>query len=146
MVIQIPGHYPNPLVDNEAQLQLLVAELFREQGWKVRDQPREENLAPDLIASRQGRKLIVEVKRASEGRRDRVIPLLSQAVLEAAYYSHSFTGHPMPVAIVGANHIPELLAEEAKHFVRERAPNVAVSLLDRMGDAQNHCIRRDRPR
>jgi Holliday junction resolvase len=133
MVTQMPRHYPNPLVDNEAHLQLLVAELFREQGWKVRDQTREENLAPDLIASRQGRKLIVEVKRASEGRRDRVIPLLSQAVLEAAYYSRSFPGHPMPVAIVGANHIPELLAEEAKQFVRERAPNVAVGLVDLEG-------------
>jgi hypothetical protein len=129
----MPGHHPNPPVDNEAQLQLVVAELFREEGWKVLDQPREENLTPDLIASRKGKKLIVEIKRVSEGRRDRVIPLLSQAALEADYYSRSFPGHPMPVAIVGANHIPELLAEEAKQFVRERAPNVAVGLVDLEG-------------
>ena len=129
----MPGHYPNPPIDNEAQLQLVVAELFREKGWKVLNQPHEENFAPDLIASRQGKKMIVEVKRASEGRRDRVIPLLSQAALEAAHYSRSLVDHPLPVAVVGANHIPESLAEEAKQFVRERAPDVAVGLVDLEG-------------
>ena len=112
---------------------MVVAELFREKGWKVLNQPQEENVAPDLIASRQGKKMIVEVKRASEGRRDRVIPLLSQAALEAAYYSRSLVDHPLPVAVVGANHIPESLAEEAKQFVRERAPDVAVGLVDLEG-------------
>jgi hypothetical protein len=129
----MPSHYPNPSVGNEAQLGLLVAGLFRENGWKVLNQPREENVAPDLIASRPGRKLIIEIKRASEGRRDRVIPLLSQAALEAAYYSRNLAGNPIPVAIVGANHIPDSLAEEAKRFVRERAPDVAVGLLDLEG-------------
>ena len=129
----MPGHYPNPTIDNEAQLRLVVAELFREKGWKVLAQPHGESLAPDLVASRQGKKMIVEVKRASEARRDRVIPLLSQAALEAAYYSRSLAGHPMPVAVVGANHIPELLAEEAIQFVRERAPDVAVGLVDLEG-------------
>ena len=84
-----------------------VADLFRENGWKVLHQPREQNSAPDLIASRPGKKLIIEIKRASEGRRDRVIALLSQAALEAAYYSRNFAGNPIPVAIVGANHISE---------------------------------------
>jgi len=125
-----PGHYPNSPVDNEAQLGLLVADVFRENGWKVLHQPREQNSAPDLIASRPGKKLIIEIKRASEGRRDRVIALLSQAALEAAYYSRNFAGNPIPVAIVGANHISDSVSEEAKEFVRKRAPEVAVGLLD----------------
>jgi hypothetical protein len=125
-----PDHYPNSPVDNEAQLGLLVADLFRENGWKVLHQPREQNSAPDLIASRSGKKLIIEIKRASEGRRDRVIALLSQAALEAAYYSRNFAGNPVPVAIVGANHISDSVSEEAKEFVRKRAPDVAVGLLD----------------
>jgi len=129
----MPGHYPHPSGDNEAQLGLLVAGLLRENGWKVLHQPREENLAPDLIASRAGKKLIIEIKRASEGRRDRVIPLLSQAALEAAYYSRNLAGNPIPVAIVGANHIPDSVSEEAKEFVRKRAPEVAVGLLDLEG-------------
>src|ERR1700682_3884483 len=107
----MPGHYPISTVGNEAQLGLLVADLFREKGWDVLQQPREENFAPDLLASRPGTKLIIEIKRASEGRRDRVIPLLSQAALEAAYYSRNLAGNPIPVAIVGANHIPESVAK-----------------------------------
>jgi Holliday junction resolvase hjc len=129
----MPGHYPNSPVDNEAQLGLLVANLFRENGWKVLRQPREENLTPDLIASRPGKKLIIEIKRASEGRRDRVIPLLSQAALEAAYYSRNLSGNPIPVAIVVANHISDSVSEEAKEFVRKRAPAVAVGILDLEG-------------
>jgi hypothetical protein len=39
-------------------------------------------------------------------------------------------GHPLPVAIVGANRIPSAVAEEATEFVRKRAPEVAVGLLD----------------
>jgi len=127
------GHYPNPSSQNEAQLGLVVANLFREGGWKVLDQPREAGAAPDLIASGHGKKLVVEIKRASEGRKDRVIPLLSQAALEASYYSQNVAGRPIPVAIVGANHMPESLAEEAKRFLQERAPDVAVGLVDLEG-------------
>jgi hypothetical protein len=129
----MPSHYPNPSPDNEAQLGLVVANLFREDGWKVLDQPRHQGAAPDLIASRPGKKLVVEIKRASEGRKDRVIPLLSQAALEASYYSQNLPGHPLPVAIVGANHMPDLVAAEAKRFLRERMPEVAVGLLDLEG-------------
>jgi len=86
-----------------------------------------------LIASRPGKKLVVEIKRASEGRKDRVIPLLSQAALEASYYSRSLSDHPLPVAIVGANHMPESVAEEAKRFLQERVPEVAVGLMDMEG-------------
>src|SRR5260370_12810899 len=124
------GHYPNPWPDHEAQLGLVVANLFREEGWKVLKQARERGAAPDLIASRPGKKLVVEIKRASEGRKDRVIPLLSQAALEASYYSRSLSDHPLPVAIVGANHMPESVADEAKRFLQERLPELAVGLMD----------------
>jgi hypothetical protein len=129
----MPGHFPDPSDNNEAQMGLLVAGLFREKGWKILDQPREDDKGPDLIAERSGERLIIEIKRASEGRRDRVIPLLSQAALEAAYYSRNLAGNPIPVAIVAANHIPESVAEQAKDFVRERAPDVAVGLVDLEG-------------
>ncbi len=129
----MPSHYPNPSVDNEAQLGRIVASLFREEGWKVVEEPRERNAAPDFLLSRHGKKFVVELKRASEGRKDRVIPLLSQAALEAAHYSRVMLGHPVPLAIVGANRIPDSVAEEAKQFVRERASEVAVGVLDLEG-------------
>lgn len=129
----MPGHPQNLPPDNEGRIRLLVEELLRGNGWKVLKEPREENARPDLIAVRRGEKLLFEIKRSSEGRRDRVIPLLSQAALEAAHYSRNLAGHPVPVAIVGSNHIPNSVAEEAKQFVRERAPDVAVGLVDLEG-------------
>jgi hypothetical protein len=131
----MPGHYPNPSVDSEAQLGRIVASLFREEGWKVLEErrPDNSNLEPDFLVSRHGKKLVIELKRASEGRKDRIIPLLSQAALEAGHYSRSLPGHPIPVALVGANRIPDSVAEEAKQFVRERAPEVAIGLLDMEG-------------
>lgn len=129
----MPGRYPNPSSANEAQLGRVVANLFREGGWKVLEKPREKNVAPDFLVSGRGKKFVIELKRASEGRKDRVIPLLSQAALEAAHYSRLMQGHPVPVAIVAANRIPESVAEEAKQFVRERVPEVAVGLLDLEG-------------
>ncbi|HKV64552.1 MAG TPA: hypothetical protein VJO16_21785 [Candidatus Acidoferrum sp.] len=129
----MPGHHPNPSLDNEAQFGRIVANLFREDGWKVLEEPREKNVAPDFLVSGHGKKLVVELKRASEGRKDRVIPLLSQAALEAVHYSRVIPGHPVPLAIVGANRIPDSVAEEAKQFVRERAPEVAIGVLDLEG-------------
>src|SRR5262249_17703812 len=129
----MPSHYPNGPLDREGQLGRLVASLFREEGWKVAQEPREKNVAPDFVVSGRGKKFVVELKRASEGRKDRVIPLLSQAALEAVHYSRAMPGHPLPVAIVGANRIPDSIAEEAKQFVRERAPEVAVGLVDLEG-------------
>jgi hypothetical protein len=126
-------HHPKPPIDNAGQLGLLVAELFRENGWKVLHQLPEQHSAPELIASRPGKKLIIEIKRASEGRRDRVIPLLSQVALDAAYHSRKLVDNPIPVAIVVANHISDAVSEEAKEFVRKRAPEVAVGLIDLEG-------------
>jgi hypothetical protein len=129
----MPGHPPNPPPDNEGQLRLLLEQLLRDNGWKVLKEPGEQNVRPDLIAERSGKRLLFEIKRASEGRRDRVIPLLSQAALEAAHYSRNLAGHAVPVAIVGSNHIPDSVADEAKQFIRERAPDVAVGLVDLEG-------------
>ena len=127
------AHRPNSSVDNEAPFGRIVANLFREDGWKVLEKPREKNVAPDFLVSGRGKRLVVELKRASEGRKDRLIPLLSQAALEAAHYSRVIPGHPVPVAIVGANRISDSVAEEAKQFVRERAPEVAIGVLDLEG-------------
>lgn len=97
------------------------------------EEPREKNVAPDFLVSGHGKKFVVELKRASEGRKDRVIPLLSQAALEAVHYSRVMPGHPVPLAIVGANRIPNSIAEDAKQFMRERAPEVGVGVVDLEG-------------
>lgn len=121
---------PNLPEGNEAQLERLVADAFREQGWDLLEGARGEYVRQDFVASGQGKKLVIEIKRASEGRKDRVIPLLAQAALDAIYQSRRIPGHPIPVAIVGANRISESVAGEAMEFMRKRAPEAAVGLLD----------------
>src|SRR4029077_1090429 len=85
------------------------------------------------VAEQAGQKYVVEVKRSSEGRRDRVIPLLAQAILEARNFAHHVPGHPIGVAVIVANYMPESVAQEAKNFAREHAPDIAVGLLDVQG-------------
>jgi hypothetical protein len=49
------------------------------------------------------------------------------------YYSRNLAGNPIPVAIVGANHISNSLSDKAKEFVRKHAAEVAVGLVDLEG-------------
>jgi Archaeal holliday junction resolvase (hjc) len=118
----VPIRINGPL--SEARLERVVANMFREQGWNVLEQPEVGDGTPDFIASGRGKKLVIEVKRASEDRKDRIIPLLSRPRWRRPTIPASLPGHPIPVAIVGANRIPESVAEEAKQFVRERAAAV----------------------
>jgi len=129
----VSNHFPDPLPDREADFARLVADLLREQGWRVLEEPGADDLRADLIAERSGKKYVFEIKRASEGRRDRVIPLLSQAALQAAYVSKQLPGKPFPVAVVFANYISEQVAEQARAFLRKHAPGAAVGLMDSEG-------------
>jgi hypothetical protein len=124
---------PNAFVNSEVQVERFVADLFRQNGWEILVEPRLQGLKPDLIAERSGQRYIVEIKRASEGRKDRVIPLLSQAALELQHYARNSSGVVIPVAIIVASYIPESVAEQAKRFVQEFAPEVAIGLLDLEG-------------
>jgi hypothetical protein len=45
----------------------------------------------DLVVEYGDKKYLIECKRSSEGRRDRLVPLLSQAVLEAQAKSAAFS-------------------------------------------------------
>jgi Holliday junction resolvase len=119
--------------DKQAEVKSLVVEVFRAGGWKILEQPRANNKSPDLIAEHAGKKYIIEIKRSSEGRPDRVIPLVAQAILQVRNLAHQVGGHPIGVAIVVANYIPESVAEQVKHFAREHAPEIAVGVMDLHG-------------
>jgi hypothetical protein len=127
------GFFPSDPRDKQAELKRLVVEVFRERGWKVLEQPRNQNEGPDLVAEHAGRKYIVEIKRSSEGRRDRMIPLVAQAILQVRNLAQHDPGHPIGVAIVVADYIPESVAEHIKDFAREHAPDIAVGVLDAQG-------------
>jgi hypothetical protein len=129
----MPGLFPNLPDNKEAHVESLVADVFREHGWKVVSQPRVEGQQPDVLAERAGKKYIIEIKRASEGRRDRVVPLMAQAILQAKNFAQDGAGRSVPVAIVVANHIPESIAKHAIEFAREHAPDVAAGIVDLEG-------------
>jgi hypothetical protein len=87
----------------------------------------------DLVVDDGARKYIVEVKSAAEGRRDRLIPLLSQAILQAKAFARRFPERAAPLAVVAARRVPESVADHIKQFAELHAPEVAVGVIDRHG-------------
>src|SRR6202162_265545 len=129
----MPGSLPYSPHDKEAQVESLVAEVFRRGRWKVREKADAGGGRPDLIAEHAGKKYVIEIKRSSEGRKDRLIPLVSQAILQAQEGARHLPGHTVAVAIVVANHIPDSVALQVKKFARRHAPNIAVGVMDLEG-------------
>src|SRR4030095_12500421 len=76
---------------------------------------------------------IVEVKHASEGRPDRLIPLLAQAILQARAWAKQSDSAVAPLAVVGAPHVRESIPRDLERFAREFAPDMAVGIVDRDG-------------
>ena len=114
-------------------LEQRVADLFRRAGWKVRRLPSAGNLRAHLLARRGNHSYVVEVKSAPEGRRDRLLPLLAQAILQARAFAQRSQEPAAPLAIVGAKRVSEGLARDLDRFVQEYAPDSAVGLVDMEG-------------
>lgn len=114
-------------------LEQRVADLFRRAGWKIRRQPSAGNLRADLLAQRGEHSYVVEVKSAPEGRRDRLLPLLAQAILQARAFAERSPEPVAPLAIVGAKSVSEALVRDLDRFVQEYAPDAAVGLVDMEG-------------
>ena len=114
-------------------LEQRVADLFRRAGWKVSRQPSAGDLRADLLARRGEYSYVVEVKSAPEGRRDRLLPLLAQAILQARTFAQRSQEPMAPLAIVGATRVSERLARDLDRFIQEYAPDSAVGLVDMEG-------------
>ena len=115
------------------RLEQRVAVLFRRAGWKVRRQPPIGDLRADLLAQRGGHSYVVEVKSAPDGRRDRMLPLLAQAILQARAFADRSPEPVAPLAIVGAERVSEALVGDLDRFVQQYAPDAAVGLVDMEG-------------
>lgn len=111
---------------NESAANEEVADLFAANGWQV---AREQIDSPcDLIISRHGLSYIVEMKKISEGRADRVVALLSQAILQAqAHARRDKNLRPLAIVYVGA--ASQSLLDKVEQFSRQYAPKVAVGVL-----------------
>ena len=110
-----------------------VAELRRlleDSGWQVRAQPAGHDVGADMIVRRGRTSYVVEVKSAAEGRSDRLIPLWSQAYVQAL---HAAGGKHRPLAVVAAPRIAPRAAEQIMSFAAEFAPDAAAGVFDFAG-------------
>lgn len=107
----------------------LVASALVEAGWHVDDEDRDSYGAPDLRASRGLDRIAVELKVAPEGRRDRLVPLWSQALLQA----QAAADGAIPVAIVAAPRVPPQVADQVLDFAREHVPHAGAGVIDLEG-------------
>jgi len=104
----------------------ILASLFENAGWHLRLRPGDDP-AHDLVVRRKGVEYAVEVKSAAEGRGDRLVPLLAQAVLEAA---RAAGPKSLPLAVVAAPMISSRAAEQVLAFAEKYAPDFAAGVID----------------
>jgi hypothetical protein len=116
----------------ESEFESLLVDLFRRAGWSVREQPPPDG-GGDLIVESGGKKYVVELKRSAEGRRDRLVPLLSQAILQAQAAARHFSRSAIPVAVVASRYIPDSVAAQVEQFGLSHAPNVGIGVIDSEG-------------
>jgi len=114
------------------EFESLLGDLFRRAGWNIHQQQGVDRPA-DIVVSTRGQKYVVEIKRSAEGRRDRLIPLLSQAVLEAQAAARCFPTSAIPVAVVASPYIPDSVAAHVIQFGVTHAPNVGIGVMDGEG-------------
>jgi len=112
--------YENQLVD-----------LFRDSGWEVRREPQVPGEA-DLVVKNGNLEYVIALKRAPESRRDRVVPLLAEAMLQAQAYAQKIP-QARGLAIIASPHLSPAVVDQALEFHRNYAPDVAVGFFDDRG-------------
>jgi hypothetical protein len=116
---------------NESDYLIVLEDLFKREGWHVNAEPLIGHRKADLLVSRDHLRYVVELKVSSEARRDRLIPLLSQAILQARAIADSSSEPVSPLAIVAAPHISPSVVKGLQAFLAEFAPDVAAGIFDR---------------
>jgi len=122
--------YPNRSRPSSGDFVRLLADMFRRAHWRVRRRSSPGEAQPGLVVEGGGKRYLFEVLRSAEGRRDRLIPLLSQVILQARASANRFPDAAVPGAVVAAQRIPPSVAEQVKQFGAEYAPEVAIGIID----------------
>ena len=116
----------------EKEFEALLLDTFRRAGWSIYEKPPADGQA-DVVVESGGKKYVIEVKRSAEGRRDRLVPLLSQAILEAQAAARHYSNSVIPVAVVASPHISDSVAAQVQQFALRHAPNVGIGVMDSEG-------------
>ena len=111
----------------QADAVAMLARFFQQAGWRVARGPSAEHgHRPDLLIRRLGASYSVQVKAGAEGRSDRLIPLWSQAYIQAS----RMAGKHEPLAVVAAPKIAQRAAEQVIKFVEKYVPDAAAGVID----------------
>ena len=125
---------PNGQVEiSRTHFERFLAEVFRRARWRVECDPRFGQRRLDLSVHNDEFDYAVEIKVASEGRRDRLVPLAAQAILQVQAAVSTAEPTVLPLAVVCAPRISESSAEQIHQFAKEYAPGVAVGVFDLEG-------------
>ena len=116
-------------VEQEYESQLV--QMLQNSGWEVFRQHRFVGEA-DLIIKKGALEYAAKLKRAAESRRDRVVPLLAEAILQAQVHARQ---HPQAraLAVIASPHLSSAVVDQALEFQRDYAPDVAVGFFDDRG-------------
>lgn len=107
------------------------AEFLRDAGWRVESYP-EAPPEVDFLINKDGLAYLVELKRSSESRRDRLVPLLSEAILQAKAHSRQLQ-QAHPLAVVASQSLSPAAVEQVLSFAKEYASDVGIGLFDDQG-------------
>ena len=130
----IPQSVKKPRRDHA---ETFVAALFADHGWTVEVPAQHQDNVPKLMVQGKNLCYAIEVKAPSETRADRVLPLLSQAILKAqAQAAANEGGNARPLAVIFVARASEVLAKQVMRFAEKYAPQVAVGIVSEQGFRQ----------
>ena len=126
---------PDPILHAESRSRFAVRlkNAFQRNGWRVAENLLVADRRADMAVSKLGRRYIVELKAASEGRRDRLVPMLAQAILEAQAMAKASSKPAIPLGVVAAPRIASPVLAYLEHFVAVNTPDSAAGFLDDEG-------------
>jgi hypothetical protein len=104
-----------------------LKQILQAAGWQIKGVPRHGVAEGDFRVRRRNAAYSVELKAASEGRSDRLIPLFAQAALQLM---RDRGPGASSLAVVSAPRIPRRSAEQVLEFAAKYAPDVALGLFD----------------
>ena len=109
-----------------------IGELFSANGWDVEEAGSSAGKPSEMLIRRGKDRYLVEIKSLLEGRADRVLPLLSQAVLVAQSNACEH-GNARPLAIVCVDHASLSLIDQVSSFADRYIPNQPIGLVSKNG-------------
>lgn len=118
---------------NSTDFEQLLAAMLRKRGWAVKNSSQLMDEGVDIVARHGKTTYVFELKVSSESRKDRAIPLLSQAILEVRTAAARISQQAKPVAVIAFPFASESLARHIEDFVLRNAPDVAVGIIDTNG-------------